>query len=164
MNNSATSNNGSNNGLTFSQIKEIKNFCEDLHSMPCYRSVIENVLDSESDFEVDNVRFIKDENILETMASEIFDGDDYVLGCFNADFISDNSSLNYELVKACQEADAYQAIGKALNDTMDQDEKESFCEEYVRVDGYGHHFNHYDFSEEEITINGELYHVFDNRN
>jgi len=160
-----TTSNNTQNGLTFSQIKDLKNFCEDLHSMPCYREVIEQMVNmQEHDFEVDNVRFIKDDNILEVMSEEIFNGEDYVLGCFNADFISDNSSLNYELVKACQEADAYQAIGKALNDTMDQDEKESFCEEYARLDGYGHHFNHYDFSEEEITIDGELYHVFDNRN
>jgi len=157
-----TSNNTQNNGLTFSQIKEVKSFCDDLHSMPCYRSVIENVLASEDDFEVNNVRFIKDDNILEIMASEIFDGDDYVLGCFDASFIASNSSLNYELVQACKEAGAYQAIGKALYDTLDQDEKEIFCSNYASADGYGHHFNHYDFGHEEITINGELYHVFDN--
>jgi hypothetical protein len=31
-----------------------------------------------------------------------------------------------------------------------------------KVDGLGHHFNSYDGSEEEITIDGTLYHVFDN--
>ena len=148
--------------MKFSDIKTVKTFCEDLHSDPCYREVIENVLSGGSDFEVGNVRFIKDDNILEVMAEEIFNGDDYVLGCFNASFIAENSDLNYELIKACQEADAYQAIGKALNDTMAQDEKESFCEEYASADGYGHHFNHYDGNCEEITINGNLYHVFDN--
>lgn len=111
---------------------------------------------------MDNVRFIDSDVILSVMVDEIF-SDDYTLGCFNAEFIADNSSLNYELVKACQQADAYSAIGQALNDTLDQDQKESFCAEYVRLDGYGHHFNRYDFSESEFSFNGKTYHVFDNR-
>jgi hypothetical protein len=86
-----------------------------------------------------------------------------MLGCFNASFIAENSSLNYELVEACQQADAYSAIGKALNDTLDRDQKEAFCEAYASADSYGHHFNGYDFSESEYRFNGKLYHVFDNR-
>ena len=34
--------------------------------------------------------------------------------------------------------------------------------ENCKVDGMGHHFNSYDGGEEEVTINGTLYHVFDN--
>ena len=34
--------------------------------------------------------------------------------------------------------------------------------ENCKVDGMGHHFNSYDGGEEEITIDGTLYHVFDN--
>ena len=150
--------------MKFSQIKEIKTFTESLFSEPCYREVVEAIDNDESDFEVNDVRFIKDSEILSIMADEIFNGDNYVLGCFNADFIANNSNLNYELVEACQESEAFEAVGKALNDTLNQDEKESFCEEYARHDGYGHHFNHWDGSSEEITINGELYHVFDKHN
>ena len=148
--------------MKLSTIKQIKSFCEGLHSEPCYREVVAEVENSYDDFEVNNVRFIKDSAILSVMANEIF-SDDYMLGCFNASFISDNSSLNYELVKACQDAEAYQAIGKALNDTLTDGEKEGFCEEYARADSYGHHFNTYDGNSEEITIDGILYHVFDNR-
>ncbi len=148
--------------LNFSTIKAIKTFCQDLHSEPDYREVVKEITYNSDDFEVDNVRFIKSDSILSIMVDEIF-GDDYILGCFNASFIAENSSLNYELVSACQESEAFDAIGKALNDTLDQDEKESFCESYASADGYGHHFNGYDFGEEEFTINGVLYHVFDNR-
>lgn len=35
--------------------------------------------------------------------------------------------------------------------------------ENCKVDGLGHHFNSYDGGEEEITIDGTWYHVFDNR-
>lgn len=147
--------------LTLSQIKSIKSFCEGLHSEPDYREVIECITGEETDFEINGVRFIHTDYILETMVEEIF-SDDYSLGCFNASFIADNSSLPFEMIEACQECEAFEAIGKGLNATMSQDEKESFCEEYASADGYGHHFNHYDFSEDELNVNGTLYHVFDN--
>ena len=148
--------------MKFSEIKAVKTFCEDLVSSPDYKEVIENVLSNVDDFTVDNVRFIKDTEILQIMADEIF-SDNYILGCFNASFISENSDLNYALVEACQKAEAFEAIGEALNDTLSDDQKLSFCESYVSADGYGHHFNGYDFGHEEISINGTLYHVFDNR-
>lgn len=151
----------SNITLSFSQIKTVKDFSEDLHSSPDYKEVVENIVNGYDDFEVDNVRFIKDDSILEIMVDEIF-SDEYVLGCFYASFIASNSSLPIEMIEACQECEAFEAIGKALNNTLNQDEKEAFCEEYASADGYGHHFNSYDFSEEELTINGKSYHVFDN--
>ena len=146
--------------MKYSQIKTTINFCNDLFSTPDHKEVIDNVLADLDDFEVDNVRFIKDEQILPIMVDEIF-SDDYLLGCFSADFIADNSDLNYDLVRACQNSEAYEAIGTALNDTLDQGEKEEFCDAYASADGFGHHFNHYDFGEEEIEINGILFHVFD---
>lgn len=149
--------------MKYSEIKALKSFCEDQTSCPDWREVLSELQSGSDDFTVDNVRFISDDMILSVMADEIFNGDDYVLGCFNASFIADNSSLNYELVEACQQAEAYSAIGKALNDTLDQDQKEAFCEAYASADSYGHHFNGYDFSESEYRFNGKLYHVFDNR-
>ncbi len=149
--------------MKYSEIKALKSFCEDQHSSPDWREVLSELQSGADDFTVDNVRFISDDSILSVMVDEIFNGDDYMLGCFNASFIAENSSLNYELVEACQQADAYSAIGKALNDTLDEDQKEAFCEARARADSYGHHFNHYDFSESEYRFNGKLYHVFDNR-
>lgn len=146
--------------MKFSIIKEVKTFCEGLHSEPCFREVVENLESGVDDFEVGYVRFIKDSQILSIMADEIF-SDDYRLGCFNASFIAKNSNLNIELVVACQQAEAFAAIGKALNATLSDDEKESFCEADASADGYGHHFNS---TAEEQRFNGVLYHVFDNRN
>ena len=149
--------------MLFSTIKEIKLFCESLHSEPDYREVVENLTSSTDDFEVDGVRFIKDSQILLVMADEIF-SDEYLLGCFNANFIAENSNLNFELVEACQQSEAYAAVGKALDDTLSDEQKESFCEAYARADGYGHHFNTYDSTGEEQRLDGVLYHVFDRRN
>ena len=148
--------------MKLSQIKEVKVLCEDLASNPDFKEVVRNIVEGFDDFTVDNVRFIKDSAILEIMADEIF-SDDYVLGCFNASFISENSDLNYELVIACQESGAFEAIGKALNDTLTQDQKESFCANYASADTFGHHFNHYDFGHIEKSFNGISYHIFDNR-
>lgn len=148
--------------MKLSEIKKLKDFCDNLHSAPEWREVLENALCGDGDFEVNNVRFIAYDDILEIMAYEIF-GDNYLLGCFNASFIAENSNLNYELVEACQQSEAFEAIGKALNNTMTQDDKEAFCEAYASADGYGDHFNRYDFSEEELTIDNVLYLVFDNR-
>jgi len=150
------------NTVKFSAIKALKTFCEDLISEPCFREVLTCILNEETDFEVDNVRFITDETILSVMADEIF-ADDYFLGSFNASFIAENSPLPIEMIEACQESEAFEAIGKGLNAILDQDEKESFCEDYASADGYGHHFNHYDGEEEELGFNGVTFHVFDNQ-
>ena len=149
--------------MKLSTIKSIKTFANSLVSDPCFREIVEAINNDESDFEINNVRFIKDSEILSVMADEIFNGDDYVLGCFKAYFIAENSDLNYELVKACQQSEAFEVIGKALNATLNQDGKEIFCLSYASANGYGHHFNHHDGRSDEIIINGELYHVFDNQ-
>ncbi|QXN60080.1 hypothetical protein KUA24_13 [Vibrio phage HNL01] len=155
-----TTSNNTQNTVKFSAIKSLKSFCEGLHSEPCFREVLENILDGETDFEVNNVRFITEDTILSVMVDEVF-GENYILGCFNASFIAENSDIPFEMVEACQESEAFEAIGKGLNAMMDQDEKESFCEEYAGVDGFGHHFNSYDFSEKALSFNGVMFHVFD---
>lgn len=147
--------------ISLSEIKKLKDFCNNQCSQPDWRQVLDNMTTYERDFEVDGVRFIDEDAILEIMMEEIF-SDDYTLGCFNASFIASNSNLNYELVEACQKSEAFEAIGKALNETMCDDGKREFCAEYASA-GYGHHFNHYDFSEDSITIGGNTWLVFDNR-
>lgn len=144
--------------MKLSDIRKIKEFCEDLHSMPSWREVVEQLTADETDFEVDNVRFIIDDEIDATLASEL-ENDHYVLGCFNADFIAGIMGWPVALVEAAQKGEAYEALGEAIAGSGNMLE---LAKEYASADGYGHHFNHYDFGEEEITINGKLWHVFDN--
>ena len=54
-----------------------------------------------------------------------------------------------------QKAEAFEGLGALLAQHIDEVQ-----EDMVRYDGYGHHFNHWNGSEMEITLNGELYHVF----
>ncbi len=150
--------NSVNNTLSFSQVKTLKEFCEGLFSEPCYREVIEQGLDKTSDFEVNNVRFIAVDVIDEIQAEELTN-DLYCLGCFNASFIAEQANWPTELVEAAQAGEAYEALGKAIQDNCDMVE---FAQAYSSADGYGHHFNRYDSEQDEITINGIDYLVFDN--
>lgn len=145
--------------MRLSTIRTIKNFCEDLTSQPDWREVVGNINNNESDFEVDNVRFILSDDIDQIQADEL-ESDLYCLGCFNATFIADQCNWPLELVEVAQNGEAFEALGKAIADNCDMVE---FAKAYSSADGYGHHFNHYDFSEDEINVNGVLYHVFDNR-
>lgn len=143
--------------MKYSQIKQLKAFCESLHSSPDWKEVLQNILDDEDDFEVDNVRFIKDSAIDKIQQDEL-SSDEYNLGCFNAWFLSDVTGIDTEVFEAMQKADAYAAIGKLI---ISLDKLVELQQAYVSADGYGHHFNGYDFSEEVIEIDGETYHVFD---
>lgn len=142
--------------MRFSEIKELKSFCENLLSNPDWREVLENILDGNDDFEVNNVRFISDDSIDSIQQNEL-SSDLYCLGCFNADFLAGYLPIDAEDIKNIQDAGAFEAIGKMVLQVIGEVQKG-----YASTDGYGHHFNHYDFNEDEIFINGNLYHVFDN--
>lgn len=144
--------------MKYSQIKSIKSFCNSLLSDPDWREVVENIINDEHDFEVNNVRFITDNMINEVLADEL-QNDMYLLGCFVPSFIAEQCNWPVALVEAAQQGEAFEALGQAIADNCDMEE---FAEAYVSADGYGHHFNSYDGGEEEITIKGVLYHVFDN--
>jgi hypothetical protein len=145
--------------MKFSQIKAVKDFCLGLMSEPCWREVVENVTSGETDFEVDNVRFISADTIDEVLAGELA-GDEYVLGCFNASFIAGVTGWPIALIEAAQKDEAYQALGEAI---IKEGYTEEMAKQYASADGYGHHFNSYDGSEEELDINGTDFYVFDNR-
>lgn len=142
--------------MKYSDIKKLKAFCEGLHSEPSWREVLENL--GNDDFDVDNVRFIKDDAILNILEDEL-SSDEYILGCFNAWFLADITGIDQDVFEAMQAAEAYTAIGKLI---ISGGHLSSLAYEYQRQDGYGHHFNHYDGNSDEITLDGELYHVFDN--
>lgn len=145
--------------MKYSQIKSIREFCESLSSSPDWKEVTRNIIDDNQDFEVDNVRFINSESIDEIQCDELA-SDEYCLGCFNDWFIADILDIPLDAIQAIQKAEAYEALGKMI---ISMGKLEELQQEYARVDGYGHHFNHYDGNEEELRIDGQIYHVFDNR-
>ena len=145
--------------MKYSEIKEVRQFCENLTSEPDWKEVIKNIVDGESDFEVDNVRFINSDSIDEIQQEEL-SNDEYILGCFNAWFIADILRIDVDVIEAMQKANAYEALGKLI---ISLDKLPELQAEYSSADGYGNHFNHYDGNEEELRVNGQMFHVFDNR-
>lgn len=133
-----------------SELRELSEFLTNLSLEDNFKDVAENLINSIDDFEIDNYRFISVDEIDNIQVEEL-KSDSYLLGCFNADFIADNSSLSYDIVKALQEGEQYDAIGEHL---IDNDNVEEIQQEYSRIDGYGHHFAHYDHNEHVLnTIN-----------
>lgn len=147
--------------FALSELKKVKAFCENLTSSPDWKEVIRNIENNEYDFTVDRVRFIKDSEILDVLASEL-KSDEYLLGSFASWLISDATGWPICLIDALQKAEGHEELGKAIADTED-DSVRKIAEGYSSSDGFGHHFNSYDGSEEEIKINNEWFHVFDCR-
>lgn len=142
--------------MKLSYAKQIKAFCANLHSGPDYREILRNI--GEDDFTVNNVRFISAEDIDRIQQEELRD-DEYMLGCFNSDFIAGVLGIDEEVITALQKVEAFDAIGKLIISLGKLHELQA---EYSATDGYGHHFNGYDGGQEEISIDGTLYYVFDN--
>ena len=144
--------------MKYSDIKQVKQFCDALFSTPDWREVVRSIDNGETDFEVGGVRFINS-NSIDSIQQDELAGDEYVLGCFNAWFLADVLGIDQGVIESMQKAEAYTAIGKLI---ISGGKLEDLQQAYASVDGYGHHFNRYDFSEDELSINGGTFHVFDN--
>ena len=138
--------------MKLSQLRDVKNLSNELDID--FRELTEQITDENGDFEIDNYRFIKVSEI-DTIQQDELKSDLYILGCFNADFIEDNTNIPYNAIVALQKADAYESLGELMLDDI-----ETLQSEYVRMDGYGHHFGRYDGNEYEITLNDVEYYYF----
>lgn len=99
------------------------------------------------DEETDSYRVIHEDRIDEIQREELAN-DEYLLGCFNPHFIANVTGIDYDAIKAMQEAEAFEAIGKLI---LSRDEwLGELQRDYVRADGYGHHFAHCDHQERMV--------------
>jgi len=103
-----------------------------------------------------NWRFINDAEIDEIQQEEL-KGDAYMLGCFNASFLSSILGVDQEAIEAIQQAEAYDGLGQMI---LSGGHLEDLQLEYAKADGYGHHFAHYDHNDHEMHVNGQMWHVF----
>ena len=140
--------------MTKIQILKLKKLCKELGLE--YGEVAEEVRVDNRDFEIGDYRFIHENDIDKITADEI--GDDvYMLGCFNADFIADNTDLSYDIVEALQQGGQYEALG---NHIIDNDYLDDFVQAYISADGYGNHFGRYDGNEIDDILACLGYYVF----
>ena len=138
--------------MKLSQLRDAKNLSNELDID--FRELTEQITDENYDFEIDNYRFIKVSEI-DTIQQDELKSDLYILGCFNADFIEDNTNLSLKVIQALQKAEAFEELGELILDDI-----ETLQSEYVRMDGYGHHFGRYDGNEHETVLNNVEYYYF----
>lgn len=136
------------------QLIAITKLCDELNLD--LEEVINNIIDKETDFEVDNYRFIHQDEIDQILEGEL-GGDAYILGCFSDWFIADNTDLSLEIVLVLQEAEKFEVIGNYI---IDNDFLTDFAKAYSDADGYGHHFNHWDGGQIEDILPETGYYVF----
>jgi|LakMenEpi03Aug12_release.lakeMendotaPanAssembly.Ray.scaffolds.fasta_scaffold350771_5 hypothetical protein len=110
-----------------------------------FKQVIRGMADDDRDFNVDGYRFIHVDDIDDIQQEEL-SSDLYILGCFNASFLSDISNIDFEVFEALQETDNYHVAGKLVLPYIKE-----LQEEYSRIDGYGHHFAHYDHEKHDVA-------------
>jgi len=139
--------------LNFTELKNIISIAN--HYGIDKKELFENIENDEIDFEVENYRFIL-ESEAESIALDMYKYDEYMLGCFNDWFISDNCDIKLNVVQALQKAEAFTELGELMLDNG----IENLISEYCRLDGYGHVFGSYDGNNDEVTINDNLYIVF----
>ncbi len=137
---------------TYSNLKAIIEFCND-NSID-FKTVINSILSDDNDFEIDGYRFIHEDDIDEIQCDEL-KSDTYILGCFNADFLADIIPIPYKAIIAMQKADCYSELGEICEDYISEIQRE-----YSRLDGYGHHFSHYDSNTIEDILSISGYYVF----
>jgi MoaA/NifB/PqqE/SkfB family radical SAM enzyme len=139
--------------MDYSKIKELLQLAENL-GIDKYE-LSENIENLEDDFEVDDFRFIKENQALD-IAIDLYKEDEYILGCFNDWFIADNCNIPYNCVQALQKAEGFSELGELMLDNG----IEELIEEYIRLDGYGHVFGSYDGGYDKINLNDEDYIYF----
>ena len=128
-------------------IKAVTGFDEDE-----INEVMESMSDHEDDFTIGDFRFIAMKDIDRIMKDEL-SWDTYVLGFFTASFIAEILDLETSVIEHGQEAACYELLGAMMLKKIDKVQRL-----YVRYDGYGPHFAHYDGHEYELT-DYYLFHV-----
>ena len=122
------------------------------------RELYNQINESNEDFEVEDYTFMSEEEALKYVIN-MYEGDPYILGCFNASFIEDYIGLDYEDIKTIQEGEHFEIIGKLI---LNSGKINEMMEEYIRLDGFGHALNSYDGNHDEINLNGIDYIYFRN--
>ena len=139
--------------IPFSELKIIHSFCEE--NDIDFKETVSNILENERDFEVEDHRFIHFDDIDEIQQEELR-SDLYLLGCFNAYFLADNTSLSLKVIEVLQKNEAYEELGELV-----QEDVENIQRGYAYLDGYGNHFAYYDGKGLELfDVNGSDYYVF----
>ncbi len=128
--------------LSITACREIKELVGD-----DWREAAEEIRSGEHDFEVSGYRFIRESELLDIMVEEL-ESEAYVLGCFSDWAIADATGWPAALIEAAQSKEAFEALGEAI---IAEGHTRKLAERYAQLDGWGHHFAHWDHNEDEIA-------------
>lgn len=126
------------------KVKEVLKELSDNFDKEERKEIVQSMIDEKEDFEITKYRFIH-KNYIDNIMKEELSSDKYVLGCFNAWFIADITGLNCADVEEAQKNENYNLLGTLMLKSIDE-----VVEKYISLDGYGHHFGHYDNYENEV--------------
>lgn len=114
-------------------------------------TTIEGNLGVYEDYELElaggEVRVIHEDSIDEIMQDEL-ENDPYILGCFQTYFLEQVTGLDSDLIEAIKAGEQHEKLGQWI---IDNNHTKAIQEGYRDVDGYGHHFAHYDSAEHEVS-------------
>lgn len=116
------------------------------------REILEYLIEGESDFNIGGYRFIHYDHIDRIMQDEL-SNDNYVLGCFNADFLSGILGIDADIIKGMQGAGNYEHVGMLVQDLGKLKELQA---QHASLNSYGVHFGIHDGNYSEI----EDYYIF----
>lgn len=117
--------------LTRKQIKDLINLTD--------KESVKSFINNEDNYNT-KYKIFEESEALDYVCN-MYEGDLYMLGCFNADFIEDFIALDYQDIKAIQDGEKFEIIGKLV---MNSGNFGEMMQEYIRLDGYGHALNSYD--------------------
>ena len=122
------------------------NECKELKSLvgDNWREIAPEIDEDSNDIREGDYRLIHEEDIDDILKDELL-SDLWMLGCFSAWFIADITGLDLDAVEKAQKDESFELLGHLMAKNIDE-----VVSGFVSSDGYGHHFNSWDGSEENF--------------
>lgn len=122
--------------------KEYKSWITDFGFDKSEFDEIYATMQTETDFNVGDYRFIRDSDIEQIFRDEIL-SDEHVIGCCAPWFIASILEVPISAIEKIQKADCIEALGILIK----AQKPDEYVEKLANTDGYGSHFATYDGEE-----------------
>ena len=124
--------------LTYTEAKDLLKMTD--------KETVQAFINEEENY--DNTYRILTEEEAREEVKNMYIGDAYMLGNFNASFLYNYVPVDMEIVEMLQQKEAFEALGQMVINT---DTFDAMMEDYISADGYGHALNSYDGNNEEYS-------------
>lgn len=121
--------------MKYSELKLIANFC--FKNEIDWKEVAEKIINEKDFFEVDNYKFISENEIDKLMIKEL-DADPWEIGYIDRKILSDSTTLSIEIIDFLKESSKENLIG---NHIIENSEVKLLQKNYVKNCGYNAYFS-----------------------